>query len=209
MSDSIKDSVYVFYLKGAPSQRVQSKTTTEDNKKDRETAAQSLLGKRNSYGSIMKCRCEKSSCIRLKCSCFSDQGFCNPSCECKNCLNTEEHNEVRNSAIEMNKHIFNNAFKKIETVTVNGNKITNRGCNCKLSGCNTMYCQCFKSGAICSSLCSCRNCSHVKVVVKERESVNKNEKNRRKRLKLVIKGTNNNGDSAEFCSSNVITTEKV
>jgi hypothetical protein len=209
MSDSNKDSVYVFYLKGAPKENSPTKTASKDHSHNIQAVSEDLLAKRNSIAFGIKCRCEKSSCIRLKCSCFSGQGYCNPSCECKNCLNTENHQAIRRSAIEMNKNIFNNAFKKIDIITVNGVKITNRGCNCKLSWCNSMYCQCNKNEATCSSLCSCQNCSHDKVVVKEKETVNKNDKNRRKRLKIVIKDTDNTRESADFDSSKFVTTERV
>ena len=133
-----------------------------------------------------KCACRKSSCVKLRCSCFSAEGMCGPDCECLNCLNRPEHESARDLAVAMHHRIFNNAFKTQKTIIYKGRRILARGCRCSSSGCDNRYCACFKNGAECSSLCRCVDCLYEKVEVSDDTKQSFLEKNRRKRLKLIV-----------------------
>ena len=62
------------------------------------------------------CNCKKSKCLKLYCDCFSINRFCGPSCNCENCANTSENNELRKQAmisrIENNPNAFLPKFGK-------------------------------------------------------------------------------------------------
>lgn len=44
------------------------------------------------------CNCTKSQCLKLYCECFANGEFCS-DCNCRDCFNTIEHEEERQSAI--------------------------------------------------------------------------------------------------------------
>lgn len=108
------------------------------------------------------CKCKKTLCIRLYCVCFAGQGYCGKDCTCQNCLNKEEHLDVRAQVIEetlaKNPLAFSSKYKKI-----NRDKkvlLHARGCNCKKTGCVKQYCECFKAKTGCTRLCRCTNCAN-------------------------------------------------
>ena len=90
----------------------------------------------HNYG--YKCCCTKTQCIRKYCQCFNEGRYC-VDCDCRNCLN------------QLPKYSSTN-IKNVQTKTVI--------CTCTKSGCNKNYCECFKSGEKCTSLCRCVNCEN-------------------------------------------------
>jgi hypothetical protein len=110
------------------------------------------------------CRCNMSKCLRLHCRCFKDQEYCAKNCKCTNCFNNEEHLEARNFVIAKTKEINQNAFSSKIVVVENEfkSKVNVEGCFCK-KGCNRNYCDCFKNGVGCSSLCKCKGCLNAQL----------------------------------------------
>ena len=95
-----------------------------------------LLFTHNNYG--YKCSCSKTQCVRKYCECYNQGRFC-VDCDCKNCLNQLPKNSSTNIKNIPNKNVI---------------------CTCTKSSCNKNYCECFKNGEKCTSLCRCVNCEN-------------------------------------------------
>lgn len=98
------------------------------------------------------CNCTKSQCLKFYCDCFAAGEFCN-GCNCKDCLNEHDSDE-RDKAVKlcMERNPF--AFRSKETVEEQ-QRLHQRGCNCKRSGCLKNYCECYEAKISCSSNCRC------------------------------------------------------
>jgi len=121
----------------------------------------------HNYG--YKCSCSKTQCNRKYCECFNSGNYC-VDCNCKNCNNKPPVNTYTN------KHPSDELSKNKK------NKII---CTCTKSSCNKNYCECFKSGQKCSSLCRCISCEN------NDEITNNNNKNK-------------NNDNLQCCLANSI-----
>ena len=92
-----------------------------------------------------KCTCSKTGCKKKYCACFSRGKFCD-GCECKNCENVPKEISqplnIQKNEIEEN--------PKLQRVI----------CNCTKSNCMKKYCECFKQGFNCNSLCRCLECKN-------------------------------------------------
>ena len=92
-----------------------------------------------------KCTCSKTGCKKKYCACFSRGKFCD-GCECKNCENIprdiSQSLNIQKNEIEEN--------PKLQRVI----------CNCTKSNCMKKYCECFKQGFNCNSLCRCLECKN-------------------------------------------------
>lgn len=86
------------------------------------------------------CRCTKSKCLMLYCSCFSKQVLCTKDCLCTQCKNNVE----------------NDGERKLVTTRKLGN-----GCRCKKNNCLKKYCDCLRDGFYCSDSCACLLCLNV------------------------------------------------
>ncbi len=96
----------------------------------------------HNYG--YKCSCSKTQCNRKYCECFNSGNYC-IDCNCKNCNNKPPINTYTN------KHPTESPSKDKK------NKII---CTCTKSSCNKNYCECFKNGQKCTSLCRCISCEN-------------------------------------------------
>ena len=95
--------------------------------------------------SSTKCTCSKTGCKKKYCACFSRGKFCD-GCECKNCENIPR--EISQSLNLQKNEIEENP--KLQRVI----------CNCTKSNCMKKYCECYKQGFNCNSLCRCLECKN-------------------------------------------------
>ena len=96
----------------------------------------------HNYG--YKCSCSKTQCNRKYCECYNSGNYC-VDCNCKNCNNKPPENSYTN------KHPTDEQSKIKKEKMI---------CTCTKSGCNKNYCECFKIGQKCSSLCRCIGCEN-------------------------------------------------
>ncbi len=115
------------------------------------------------------CNCKKSNCLKLYCVCFQAKVYCD-GCNCNDCNNVKDKEDIRQKAIKDTISKNPNAFKprfssKPEAVNTGAcnpspaeGHIT--GCRCKKSQCLKKYCECFEAGVICSDKCKCIECQN-------------------------------------------------
>lgn len=100
-------------------------------------------GKRN-------CNCKNSKCLKLYCECFASGDYCR-NCNCNDCHNTFQFEEVRTESIvsilERNENAFRPKFtaqvsvqNPVQAAAENRHQ---KGCACKRSSCLKKYCECF------------------------------------------------------------------
>ena len=129
-------------------------TPKTDNRSTNGTGAKFFTN--HNYG--YKCSCSKTQCNRKYCECFNSGNYC-IDCNCKNCNNKPPVNSYTN------KHPIDESSKNKK------NKII---CTCTKSGCNKNYCECFKNGQKCSSLCRCISCENNDNIINRKNNINNN-----------------------------------
>ena len=78
------------------------------------------------------CNCKNSSCVKLYCECFSNNGFCNPSCKCKDCKNTVDYRNKENLTLKRRQRTTKGFEFVIEKTMFNEiNRSESKVCNCK------------------------------------------------------------------------------
>ena len=103
------------------------------------------------------CNCKKSQCLKMYCDCFAASGYCDPSCTCESCRNTDENEDVVNMA---------RAGILLKDPTAFDEKVDDRkgahrkGCRCKRSKCLKKYCECYQAGIPCNESCQCIGCAN-------------------------------------------------
>ena len=109
----------------------------------------------------IKCICSKTGCKKKYCACFSKGIYCD-GCECKECENRPPQNENNNNSKNYNNSIKQENIEKTnysKTEILNPNQKQQRViCNCTKSNCMKKYCECYKQGLNCNSLCRCIEC---------------------------------------------------
>lgn len=176
-------------VQSPPDHDKQAHTEPKKAKRKRIRRRKPLVFKNNNPNLVVgvSCKCKKSRCLKLYCECFSNDGFCHPSCKCENCCNKEEFKElrelVRKEILQKNPKAFQKKFKKVKR---KDGFLHSRGCNCKKTQCLKNYCECFSVGIGCSSLCKCVNCKNKKVDIAPQEAEAYFEKPERKRRKPTI-----------------------
>jgi protein lin-54 len=108
-------------------------------------------------GERKPCNCKRSQCLKLYCDCFSMGGFCDASCSCVSCCNTEADlvtvQHARKIILSKDPLAFH-----AKVTAMAGHK---RGCKCKRSKCLKKYCECFNAGAKCNpEICQCEGCKN-------------------------------------------------
>ena len=108
-----------------------------------------------------KCTCSKTGCKKKYCACFSKGVLCE-GCECKDCENKPITNENLNKSIPNNNLIKEENNEKINysNVEILNPKTQRVICNCTKSNCMKKYCECYKQGFKCNSLCRCLECKN-------------------------------------------------
>ena len=99
------------------------------------------------------CSCKRSKCIKLYCDCFASSRHCTASCSCMNCENTLQHKQKA----------ANDSGKRNMKPSV----IKSQGCSCVKSQCLKRYCECFRSGQLCTRSCTCVQCENGKTCISD------------------------------------------
>ena len=110
-----------------------------------------------------KCTCSKTGCKKKYCACFSMGRFCE-ECDCKDCENKPIKENPNNNIINNNNILVQGNFGKLDySKNVISNPKEERViCNCTKSNCMKKYCECYKQGFNCNSLCRCIECKNKK-----------------------------------------------
>jgi hypothetical protein len=156
----------------------------------------------------VKCTCTKTGCNKKYCYCFSKGILCD-GCECKNCENCIPGSKPVSSISNLQNE-ENEEYNKEE---IQINKPQRVICNCTKSNCMKKYCECFKQGFKCNSLCRCLDCKN-KIYIsnlndfnenKNINNINMNNTNPNYNLNTNIQNNNsNNNHNSSFLSNDLI-----
>lgn len=133
----------------------------------------------------VKCKCQKSKCLKNYCECFSKGQLCKEGCQCLDCSNTQTSIDK----IVKAKQLIYIKSKKNTNPSVLSSELF---CKCSKSHCQKKYCECYNVGKPCGNKCKCCECKNIE----QNDSIYKisnklNEKNytnhKRQRNTKIIK----------------------
>ena len=105
------------------------------------------------------CNCKNSSCIKMYCECFRENGYCNKNCKCKDCKNFQNSTDRNLNLQNISKRQADEfAFKLSKEEMKNQPYSSKKSCRCKKSQCQKKYCECYNDGAFCNAECCCTDC---------------------------------------------------
>lgn len=94
----------------------------------------------------------------MYCECISKNMYCNSDCQCKDCYNNSVHEIQRQKSKE--KTTTRKGPMGKQNFLDNDDYPAQKSCNCKKSGCNKKYCECYGAGIKCSAACKCSSCKN-------------------------------------------------
>ena len=96
--------------------------------------------------------------------------------------------EVSKHTQEINPHAFESRLIEINIK----NQVFNitKGCNCLKNHCDKNYCDCFKKGVSCSSLCRCTICKNSKIKIDPVLASQLSKRKNRKKKKIILSNFN-------------------
>jgi len=121
---------------------------------------QSLSVYKRPQNELISCKCKKTKCSKLYCTCFERKVFCDSLCRCTDCYNTIDNGEIVKKAIDeildRNPNAFCKKFNSVET-----RNYGNKGCKCRKSACLKKFCECYRAHIHCSINCQSINCQKI------------------------------------------------
>merc|ERR1711959_419862 len=136
------------------------------------------------HGTVKRCSCKRTKCLKLYCPCFANGLFCNAKCNCSDCFNDQnciaQVQAARKAIQSKNPDAFKPKVRLSRATKAYGSTPHTqgamggggggdhsnepamlqhqRGCRCTRTRCLKRYCECFAAGAWCGTKCSCSNC---------------------------------------------------